>query len=73
MVKTLNFQDKGCSMIPGWGIKIPRALRWGQKKKKKVRNSTYGGKGMCSKNTEDVHSGCEWMEMEGEERMKDDS
>ena len=35
MVKTLNFQDKGCSMIPGWGIKIPRALRWGQKRKKR--------------------------------------
>ena len=28
---------------------------------------------MCSRNIEDVHSGCEWMETEGKERMKDDS
>ena len=45
----------------------------GAKKEKKISDSTDGGKGMCSRNVEDVHSGCEWMEMEGEERMKDDS
>ena len=45
----------------------------GQTKKKKTSDSTDGGKGMSSSNIEDVHSGCEQMEMEDEERIKDDS
>ena len=46
VVRTLCFTAKGVGSVPGWGTKIPQAMKHGQKKKKREREKYMFG--LCS-------------------------
>ena len=48
VVKTPSFEGRGEGLIPGWGTKIPDALRCGQKQKKTSVQSRHPGNTVLS-------------------------
>ena len=45
VVRTLCFTAKGVGSVPGWGTKIPQAMKHGQKKKREREKYMFG---LCS-------------------------
>ena len=41
VVRTPCFHYRGTGLTPGWGTKIPQAVRCGQKKKKEKKIKTF--------------------------------